>query len=271
MKKNSPSSSAYGPFISTRQPLSRRHFLQGTGIALALPFLEVMTPTFAQAAQSASSLTPGAKPRRMIGICNNLGLLPDQFFPKGEGRTYVASPYLKPMEAHRDDFTVFSGVSYPSVDGGHPADICFLTAAPHPASASFRNTISLDQMMAERIGMHTRFPSLTLAVNNRSRSLSYTGTGVAIPPEEKAAHVFKQLFLQGTPAGVFSTRFPARRRNSGATWAPATVIASTNTLRACAIWKIAWPSRAAGSTSRSRSWMRRCRWTARVRRNLRKR
>jgi len=97
---------------------------------------------------------------------------------------------------------VVSGVSHPNVDGGHPADISFLTAAPHPASSSFRNTISLDQHIAERIGNLTRFPSLTLSVNGAARSLSWTGTGVAIPPEERASEVFNQLFLQGTPEQV---------------------------------------------------------------------
>ena len=138
----------------------------------------------------------------MLGICNNLGLRPDLFFPTGTGREYVASPYLKLLEAHRNDFTVISGVSHPNVDGGHPSDISFLTAAPHPASSSFRNTISLDQYIAERIGTLTRFPSLTLAVNGAARSLSWTGTGVAIPPEERASDVFNQLFLQGTPEQV---------------------------------------------------------------------
>jgi hypothetical protein len=103
---------------------------------------------------------------------------------------------------HRDDFTVISGVSHPNVDGGHPADISFLTAAPHPASSSFRNTISLDQYVAERIGTFTRFPSLTLSVNGAARSLSWTGAGVAIPPEERASDVFNQLFLQGTPEQI---------------------------------------------------------------------
>jgi hypothetical protein len=87
------------------------------------------------------------------------------------------------------------------VDGGHPSDISFLTAAPHPGSSSFRNTISLDQYIAERIGTFTRFPSLTLAVNG-NRSLSWTGSGVAIPPEQSAAGVFRQLFLQGTPEQI---------------------------------------------------------------------
>ncbi len=115
-----------------------------------------------------------------MAICNNLGLLPDYFFPKETGRGYKGSPYLEKLGAHRDDFTVFSGVSHPDVDGGHPADNCFLTAAPHPSSGGFRNTISLDQYVAERIGTLTRFPSLTLGVNVKQgeRSLSRTGSGV---------------------------------------------------------------------------------------------
>lgn len=190
------------PYIATRRAMSRRRFLKGAGIALSLPFLESMMPPFARAAMAAAPLTPGATPRRMLGICNNLGLLPELFFPKGRGRDYQASPYLQLLQEHRNDFSIFSGVSHPNVDGGHPSDISFLTAAPHPASSSFRNTVSLDQYIAERIGILTRFPSLTLAVNTSNRSLSWTGSGVAIPPEEKAADVFKQLFLQGTPAEV---------------------------------------------------------------------
>ena len=189
------------PTLSTRKSLPRRRFLQGMGAGLALPLLDSMIAPFARAAQSPSPLAPNATPRRMFGICNNLGLLPEHFFPKGGGRDYTPSPYLKVLQAHRDDFTVFSGVSHPNVDGGHPSDISFLTAAPHPASSSFRNTISLDQYIAERIGTLTRFPSITLAVNG-GRSLSWTGTGVAIPPEQSAASVFRQLFLQGTPEEI---------------------------------------------------------------------
>jgi Protein of unknown function (DUF1552) len=161
-----------------------------------------MSPAFAESRQPSSLLAPGAKPRRLFGICNNLGLLGDQFFPTGQGRDYIPSPYLKLLQEHRQDYSVFTGVSHPNVDGGHPADICFLTAAPHPGSGSFRNTISLDQHIAEQIGILTRFPSLTLAVNTRTRSLSWTGTGVAIPPEDKAAEVFKEMFLQGSPEQI---------------------------------------------------------------------
>src|ERR1043165_8264884 len=119
------------PFVPTRQPISRRHFLRGVGVAMSLPFLNSMIAPFARAAEASSPMAPNATPRRMFAICNNLGLLPGDFFPKGSGREYAASPYLELLQPHRDDFTIFSGVSHPNVDGGHPSDVSFLTAAPH--------------------------------------------------------------------------------------------------------------------------------------------
>lgn len=185
MNKNTTNSA----IAAAGNTFSRRKFLRGSNVLLALPFLE----SFARGAPKADR-----KPRRMLAVCNNLGLLGDQFFPTTAGRDYELSPYLRELADHRRDFSVFSGVSHPNVDGGHPADVCFLTAAPHPGSSSFRNTISLDQTIAEQIGTQTRFPSLTLAVNTRTKSLSWTGTGVAIPPEDRAATVFKEMFLQGS-------------------------------------------------------------------------
>src|SRR5256885_8646139 len=148
--------------------MNRRQFLRGAGVTLALPVLERVA--FAKSAPA---------PRRILAVCNNLGVLPDKFFPAQPGRRYALSPYLLHLKEHRNDFTVFSGVMHPDVDGGHPADNCFLTAAPHPGSAGFHNTISLDQYIGERIGHPTRFPSLTLGVNRQQgvRSLSWTGSG----------------------------------------------------------------------------------------------
>src|SRR4051812_25066495 len=90
--------------ISTQRALSRRQFLRGAGVVLSLPFLDSMLPAFAKAAAANGEK---AKPRRMLGICNNLGLLPDQFFPKEKGRGYKLSPYLEYLGDHREDFTVF--------------------------------------------------------------------------------------------------------------------------------------------------------------------
>ena len=185
------------PYISTQRHLSRRSLLKGVGVSLGLPLLDSMSPAFAK-------ITPLTAPRRFLGICNNLGLLPQKFFPGEAGFGYELSPYLQELASNREEFTVFSGVSHPDVDGGHPADICFLTAAPRPASSGFRNTISLDQYVAERIGHLTRFPSLTLGVNVRGngRSLSFTGSGVQIPPEQSASGLYRKLFFQGNPKAI---------------------------------------------------------------------
>src|ERR1700674_3113221 len=94
--------------------ISRRTMLRGAGVGLALPLLNVMTGANARA-QSA------AAPRRMLAICNNLRLLRDECFPANAGADYTPSNYLKILQDYRKDFTVFSGVSHPNVDGGHPS------------------------------------------------------------------------------------------------------------------------------------------------------
>lgn len=185
------------PQINLRRALPRRVFLRGAGAALGLPMLDAMRPAFASA-------TASSPPRRMLAVCNNLGVLPSGFFPKIAGKDYELSPYLELLAKFREDFTVFSGVSHPDVDGSHSSEVCFLTAAPHPANGGFRNSISLDQFMADQIGVQTRFPSLTLGVNvNRGpRSLTWTGSGVMIPCEDSAASIYRKLFLQGTEAEI---------------------------------------------------------------------
>ncbi len=189
------------PIFLKNRPLSRRFMLKGLGISLALPWLDAMQPAVVRSSANADN---EPQPRRMLAVCNNLGLLPEKFFPQNAGSDYTPSPYLEVLQQHRQNFTVFSGVWHPDVDGGHPADICFLTAAPHPGSGGFRNTISLDQLIAEQIGHYTRFPSLTLGVNAKGgqRSLSWTGAGVLIPCEDSPSSVYKQLFLQGTEKEV---------------------------------------------------------------------
>lgn len=198
------------PNVSTGRALARRQFLRGAGVMMALPVLDAMVPAFSRPARGAEKKNEaveaahGTPPRRILAVCNNLGLLPENFFPTQSGRDYALSPYLELLRDYRNELTVFSGVSHPDVDGGHPADNCFLTAAPHPGRGGFRNTISIDQYAAERLGNQTRFPSLTLGVNvsQGQRSLSWTGAGVLIPCEEKASEVYRRLFLQGTPEEV---------------------------------------------------------------------
>jgi hypothetical protein len=179
--------------VKPGQPLSRRTLLRGSGVVLALPLLNSMTPARAEA-----SVTP---PRRLICINTSLGLHTPNLFPAKSGREFEITPYLEPIQEFRDDFTVFSGLSHPDVDGGHPAEMSFLTSAPHPSADGFKNTISLDQYAVERLVPDTRFDSLVLSSQSR-RSLSFTRRGVPIPAEESPSRLFRNLFVDGTPAQV---------------------------------------------------------------------
>ena len=174
------------------KPWTRRSVLRGAGIALALPWLECR----AQGSQ--------APPRRMLLIANNLGVLPKHFFPEQSGRDYTLSPYLRELGEFRRDFTVCSGLSHPGVSGGHSADNCLLTAARGAFKSGFRNSISFDQFVAEKLGPVTRFPSLNLGVNvdKGNRSLSWTRDGVLLPAEDSAPQIYERLFLQGDAEAV---------------------------------------------------------------------
>lgn len=171
--------------------LSRRAMLKAAGVSLALPWLDAMVPAFAA---DAASLPP----RRMIAINVDLGFMPERFFPQQSGKNYELSEYLRELSDFRDDFTVFSGLHHPGTGGQHVSDRCFLTAALHPNRPGFKNTISLDQLMADEIGFQTRFPSLALRVGPGSNSLSYTADGVRVPAIERPSDVYKALFVQGS-------------------------------------------------------------------------
>ena len=179
------------------RPVSRRFLLRGAGAACALPLLDCMK-------QGQADEPRGRVPRRMLLISNNLGVLPKPFFPETTGRDYALSPYLSLLAEHRDDFTVFSGLSHPAVHGGHSTENCFLTAARGPTRSGFRNSISLDQFAAEKLEPITRFPTWNLGVNidKANRSLAWTRDGVLLPAEDSAPALFRRMFVQGSPDEV---------------------------------------------------------------------
>ena len=179
--------------IATKTSLNRRTFLKGAGATVALPFLSAMTPAFAKAA---------AAPKRFVAMNAGLGFHAPNFIPTEAGANYKAPIYLQKLEKHRKDFTVFSGLSHPNSNGanGHTSELTWLTSAPRPGLAGFKNTISLDQLMAKHIGAATRFPSMTIGA--RGSSLSWTANGVQIPVQMHPTKIFRQLFVNGTEAEV---------------------------------------------------------------------
>lgn len=173
-------------------PISRRTALRASGVALSLPLLDVMYP--------AVGFDRAEQPKRMVLICNALGLYPPSLFPKTPGNDYENTEYLELLKEHRSDFTLFSGLSHPDQNGKEPHDteMTFLTAAINPGLAGFRNTISVDQVAAMHLGHTTRFPSITLGSNTRE-SQSYNINGVMLPADNRPSRVFAKLFLAGSP------------------------------------------------------------------------
>jgi len=186
--------------------MKRRSFLRGAGSLVTLPFLEALGPAWLRGSErggSARAAEAGAPPKRMLLIMSNMGVIPKNFFPERSGRDYENTPYLDLLKGHRDQFTVFSGLSHPDVAGAHATEKSFLSGSPHPGRSTFKNSISLDQLAAEQTGNATRLPSLVLMVGKPDIGLpSTTRDGVPIPPEDDPAAVYRRLFVQGTPAEI---------------------------------------------------------------------
>lgn len=175
-----------------RHQLDRRTVLRGAGVSMALPWLSAMAP--ARAAEGTER-----PPQRFVAMTLGLGLVGDNLNPLESGKDYQPSLYLRPLQDLRDRFTVVSGSSHPGVTGGHRAEASLLTANPVGSTGKAKNTISLDQLMAKHLGQATRFPSLVLS-NGGSNSPSYTDSGSMIPAESSPGRLFRQLFIDETPA-----------------------------------------------------------------------
>jgi hypothetical protein len=157
-----------------------------------------MLDCFAPRGLAAAKAAPA---RRLVCICTPLGVNPAYFFPEKSGKDYALSPYLETIKEFRKDFTVISGLAHPNVGSTHDSIYSFLTGAPHPElRAGFRNSISLDQFAAEKIGGQTRFPSLSLSAEGLG--LSWTRSGALVPSDLFPANVFARLFLEGRPDEV---------------------------------------------------------------------
>lgn len=167
--------------------VSRRTFLKGAGVTMALPWLDSMLPAFASTATA-------AQPRRFVSVSLALGLHGPNLNPKTTGFGYEPSLYLSKLNDLLGDLTVVTGSSHPGVSGGHNAEGSILTAAPYSRNGVFRNTISIDQQMAKHLGHFTRYPSLPLNIDSNN-SPSYTENGSMIPAEYSASKLFNMLFI----------------------------------------------------------------------------
>lgn len=190
--------------------LDRRSFLYGVGASLALPQLECM-----------GSEAKGDLPKRFCGVYFPFGVsLPKvgskqakwRWFPDKPGRDYELNESLKSLKPLREKVTILGGLSHPNGRkmGAHDTGDTFLTGALLEGKY-LRNSVSLDQVIAQSIGDQTRFASLTMSTDGgvgeptRSSTLSYDDKGRPIPALNQPAQIFARFFGAGD-ADTFAKR-----------------------------------------------------------------
>ena len=191
--------------LKTRQ-VDRRHLLKGMGVSLALPAFESIHSGYA-------ATTDATAPKRLISIGSHLGFHPEKFFPTEEGLNYTMTHTLKSIEEHRNDFTVFSNLHH-GVGGGHGAVHSFLSGVKKSEAAGFKaKNMTLDQAAAEHVGSASRYPSIVAGLHNGT-DLSWTRSGVRIPPVNNPAKLFQALFVESDAATKQSERVRLMHRSS---------------------------------------------------------
>ncbi len=173
------------PGMLIRRKIARRRFLQGIGGSfLALPLLEVHS--------ASGGFLP---PKRITATGIFYGFVPQNFHPERIGPDFEAPLLLKPLEPHRSDYTVFSGLDH-NLNGGHNATKFFLSGIPTNQSKGFPEAnISLDQKAADFVGGRTRYPSLTLdAGRGAEHTLSWTRYGNNVQPIRSLEKLHQLLF-----------------------------------------------------------------------------
>ena len=177
---------------------NRRAFLRAGSTVLALPLLESV----------GKANTSAVNPKRILFIGCGFGFTKDTFFPTEAGRfaDIGLTPGMKPLERHRDDITMVSNLTNLGATNPHGGSTSYLTGANvnNTPGKKFHNSVSLDQVVARKIGQDTRFPALTLSDtggpsqdgHGQGLSLAWSDQGHPIPGIINPIDLYAQLFGQ---------------------------------------------------------------------------
>src|SRR6188508_1301625 len=199
----------------TKRHLSRRTFLRGMGVSMALPLLDSMIP-----AQTALRLTAATPRNRFACVYVPHGATMDKWTPATEGPGFAFTEILKPLEGFRDQINIVSGLAHPYVAGAGGADVSaganhtraaavFLTGAVPEKGAQAHLGVSLDQRAAAVIGQDTPLPSLELSIEEAvlaceasfscayRNSISWKSATNPLPMQNNPRLVFEKLFGDG--------------------------------------------------------------------------
>src|ERR1041385_7524305 len=151
----------------TKKHLSRRTFLQGAGVTIALPFLESMVPAATPLQQTAAA----AKRTRFGAIYFPHGATMYKWTPEAEGTNFEFTEILEPLKPYRDRINIISDMSHPQAYGGGSATsnhtrsaAAYLSGANARLGAQAYLGVTVDQVAAQKIGQETAMPSLELGI-----------------------------------------------------------------------------------------------------------
>ena len=196
----------------TKKYLSRRTFLRGAGVTIALPFLESMVPAATPLRQTAASART-----RFGAIYFPHGATMDKWTPEKEGSAFEFSEILQPLKPFRDRVNVISDLSHPQAYGGGSATsnhtrsaAAFLSGTQAKAGAQAYLGITVDQLAVQKIGQDTPLPSIEMGIEDPSLScgdglscayrdtISWQGPTSPLPMQNNPQVVFERLFGDGS-------------------------------------------------------------------------
>jgi hypothetical protein len=217
------------PFI-TNKSLPRRTFLRGVGATLGLPLLESMLPALASVAR-AQELAP----TRFTGIFVPHGAAPGYWIPESDAPNFKFPFIFEPLQPFRERVVLTSGLwsqsseNPPGVTGAdHFVASAFLCGVKpkKTTGADIEAGITIDQVIAQRIGQETLLPSVQLAVEDPGANASNCGEGYScvytntiswqtpvrpMPMQVNPQVVFERLFGEGGTAAERATRREQQR------------------------------------------------------------
>ena len=213
--------------IMTRKSLSRRTLLRGVGTAVALPFLDAMTPALTAAT---------ARPVRMAFVYVPNGIDMRHWNPAYEGALQELPRILKPMEPFKQDMTLLSNLTHNGgralLDGAGDHGRCcggYLAGVqPRKTMVDIKAGISCDQIVANDIGRQTRFPSLEVGLEDArqagdcdsgyscayTNNLAWRGDAQPLPPLLDPRALFERLFGNGANLSPEQKTLQTKQRRS---------------------------------------------------------
>ena len=193
------------------RPFTRRTFLRGVGVTMALPWLESL-PLWGQSTTAGEA----AAPLRFGVLFSGNGFHKDHFWAKGEGASMELGRVLEPLADFRERLIFIRGLYNEEALKGniHSSQTGnLLSGAPLLSGGDIRSGTSIDQVLAQTYGRTTKVPSLVLGCEKSNPSvhknysmiysshISWSSPTTPMPLEVYPALAFDRLFKTDAAAG----------------------------------------------------------------------